>query len=59
MLTVMFGESAMNRTQVQLWHNRFKVGREDINDAARPGRSSTTTIDVNMEVMQKTILDNR
>ena len=27
MLTVAFG-----RTQAQLWYNRFKEGREDIND---------------------------
>ena len=32
MLTVTFGESTMNRTQVQLWYNRFKEGRKDVND---------------------------
>ena len=32
MLTVPFGEPAMSRTQVQLWYNRFKEGREDVND---------------------------
>ena len=32
MLRVMFGESAMSRTQVKLWHNRFKEDREDIDD---------------------------
>ena len=32
MLTVMFGESTMSRTQVQLWCNRFNEGREDVND---------------------------
>ena len=31
MLTVAFGESTMNRTQVQLWYNRVKEGREDVN----------------------------
>ena len=36
MLTVAFGWSTMNRTQVQLWYNRFKKGREDVNDNARP-----------------------
>ena len=34
MLTVVFGESTMSRTQVQLY-NRFKEGREDVNDGAR------------------------
>ena len=37
MLTVTFGESAMSRTQVQLWYIRFKEGREDVNDDACPG----------------------
>ena len=38
MLTVAFGESTMSRTQVQLWYNRFKEGREDVNGDARPAR---------------------
>ena len=32
MLTVAFGESTMSRTQVQLWYNQFKEGRENVND---------------------------
>ena len=59
MLTVAFGESTMSRTQVQLWCNRFKEGREDVNDDARPGRPSTSTIDENIEAVKKMILDNR
>ena len=31
MLTVAFGESTMSRTQVQLWYDRFKEGREYAN----------------------------
>ena len=45
MLTVAFGEPAISRTQVQLWYNRFKEGREDVNDNALPGRPSTSTTD--------------
>ena len=41
MLTVVFGESTMSRTQVQLWYSRFMEGREEVNDNARPGRPST------------------
>ena len=59
MLTVAFGESTMSRTQVQLRYNRFKEGREDINDDARPGCSSTSTTDKNIEAVKKMILDNR
>ena len=32
MWTVAFGESTMSTAQVQLWYNRFKQGREDVND---------------------------
>lgn len=59
MLTVAFGESTMSRTQVQLWYNRFKDGREDVNDDARPGRPSTSKTDENIEAVKKMILDNR
>ena len=48
-LTVAFGESTMSRTQVQMWYNRFKVGQEDVNNDARPGRPSMSTIDENIE----------
>ena len=59
MLTVAFGESTMSRTQVQLYYNRFKEGREDVNDDARPGRPNTSTTDENIEAVKKIILDNR
>ena len=59
MLTVMFGESTMSRTQVPLWCNRFKEGGEDVNDDARPGRLSTSTTDENIEAVKTMILDKR
>ena len=55
MLTVTFGESTMSRTQVQLWYNWFKEGRECVNDDARPGRLSTSTTDENIEKVKKMI----
>ena len=58
MLTVAFGKSTMSRTKVQLWYNRFKEGREDINDAG-PGRPSTSTTDEHIEAVKKIILENR
>ena len=58
MLTVAFGESTMSRTPVQLWYNRFKKIRENINDNPRPGRPSTLTTDENIEAVKKMILDN-
>ena len=47
MLTVASGLSTKSRTQVQLWYNRFKEVREDVNDDARPGRPSTSTTNEN------------
>ena len=35
MLTVVLGESTMSKTQVELWYNRFKKGREDVVLVAR------------------------
>ena len=57
MLTVAFSESTMSRTQVQLWYDWLKQGREDVNNNNRPGRQSTSTIDENIEAMKKMILD--
>ena len=34
MLTAVFGEPTVNRTQVQLLYNRFREGREDVNHDA-------------------------
>ena len=59
MLTVAFGESTTSWTQVQLWYNRFKEGREDVNDDAHPGCPSTSTTYEKIEAMKKMILDNR
>ena len=42
-----------------MWYNRFKEGREDINEVARPGRPSTSTTDENNEAVKKMTLDNR
>ena len=56
MLTEAFGESAMSRTQVQLWYNRFKEGREDVKD--HTGHPSTSTTNENTEARKKIILDN-
>ena len=49
----------MSRTQVQLLYNRFKEGREDVNDNARPGRPSTSATDKNIEAVKKIILNKR
>ena len=54
-----FGESTMSRTQVpQVWYNRFKEGKEDVNDDARPGRPSSSATDENIGAVKKMIFDN-
>ena len=58
MLTMAFSESTMSRIQVQLWNNRFKGDREDVNESARPGLLSTSTTNENIEAVKKIILDN-
>ena len=37
----------------------LRKGEEDVNDAARPGRPSTSTTDENIKAVKKMILDNR
>ena len=55
MLTVAFDESTMSRTQFQLWYNRFKEGREDVNHDVGP---FTSISDENIVAMKKMIRDN-
>ena len=54
-----FGKSTMSRTQIPLWSNQFKEGREHVNDDDRPGRPSTSTTIESIEAVKKMILDNR
>ena len=56
MLTVAFGESTTSRTQDELFYNQFKEGREDVNDDARPGHQSTSTVDENIEAPLEKLL---
>ena len=58
-MTVVFGESTISRTQVQFRYNRFKEGREDVNNDGRSGRPSTSTIVENIEAVKKMIFDNK
>ena len=56
MLTVAFDESTINRKQVQLWYNRFKESREDVNDDAHPGHPSMSITNDNIKAVKKMIL---
>ncbi|EZA61815.1 hypothetical protein X777_09869 [Ooceraea biroi] len=49
MLEMVYGESAMKRRTVYKWVDRFKEGRESVDDDARAGRSSTSRVDENIQ----------
>ena len=49
----------MTRTQVQLRYNRFKEGREYVNDDTRPGNLRALTNDINIEAVKRMILNKR
>ena len=53
-----FCESTTGRTQVQLWYNRFKEGREDVTDDTLSGHLSTSKTDDHIEAVKKMILDD-
>ena len=38
LLKKVYGDDCMSRTQVHTWFTRFKNGRDDLNDDARPRR---------------------
>ena len=54
-LTEEFCKPTMSRTQVQLWHNRFKEGQKDVNDDARSGCLSTSKVDENIAPVKKMV----
>ena len=59
MLTKAYGESAMSKTRVYEWYKRFQNGREDVEDDERPGRSSTSTTDENVEKVKEMVMNDR
>ena len=48
----------MSITQIQLGYNRFKEGREDVNDDAHPGRLTVSTTDESNEAVEEIIFAN-
>ncbi|UYV84814.1 hypothetical protein LAZ67_X003595 [Cordylochernes scorpioides] len=59
MLTVAYGESTLDRSNVYRWYKIFTEGREDVNDEERAGRPSTSTKDEKINEVEKMILANR
>ena len=59
MLTKAYGESAMSKTRVYERYKRFQDGHEDVEDDERPGRSSTSTTDGNVEKVEEMVMNDR
>ena len=48
-LTVAYGEAALDRSNVYRWYKMFSEGREDVNDEERAGHPSTSTTNENID----------
>ena len=49
LLTVAYGEYAMNKSSVSEWHRRFKEGQEDVEDNPRSGQPKTQRRDADVD----------
>ena len=58
MLTKTYGESAMSKTRVYEWCNRFQDGHEDVDDDERTERPSTSH-DENVEKVKEMVMNDR
>jgi transposase len=54
-----YGEECLSRTSVFEWRERFKEGRESLQDNERKGSPSTSRIEESTEVIQKCLAENR
>lgn len=59
MLSKAYGDECMSKTQIYLWYQRFKDGREEVSDDQRPGRPVSTRTDENIEKVKDLVLSNR
>ena len=55
MLNTAYGDVAMKRTACFKWHERFKDGRQSIEDDERPGRPSTSTDDPQVDKIKSSL----
>ncbi|KAG5324364.1 SETMR methyltransferase, partial [Acromyrmex heyeri] len=59
MLQKCYGDDTLSKTQVYQWYERFKSGREAVEDDARPGRPSTSKTDENVDEIRQLLIENR
>ena len=58
-LTEAYGDAALSRTVVGMWHKAFKEGRENVEDDPRSGRPISSTDDQNVETVRAVIAKDR
>jgi len=58
MLEKCFGNDSLKKTVVYQWHERFKNGRESIEDDERSGRPSTSKTDENIDKVKEILVNN-
>ena len=59
LLKEVYGNECLSRSRVFEWLKRFQKGQEDVQDDSRPGRSSTSKTDGNIEKIGNLIRSDR
>ncbi|CAK9829627.1 Protein GVQW3 [Anthophora retusa] len=59
MLEKCFGNDTLSRSNVFRWHERFRSGRESVEDDKRSGRPSTSKTDENIDKIKEMLSENR
>ncbi|XP_018314337.1 histone-lysine N-methyltransferase SETMAR-like [Mycetomoellerius zeteki] len=59
MLGNCFGSDALKKTTVYEWHERFRSGRESVEDDERSGRPSTSKTNENINKVREMLISNR
>jgi hypothetical protein len=55
LLTEVYGDECLSRTQVFEWFKSFKEGKGEFEDDPRPGRPCTSKTDANIEKVGETV----
>ena len=59
LLTEVYGDQCLSRTQVFEWFKKFKEGREDVGDNPKSGRPSTAKTQENVEKVARIVQGDR
>jgi len=53
-----YGDTALSRTTIFEWHNRFREGRESVKDDELSGRPTTSRTDDNIAAVDKVVKED-